>query len=651
MADPTSAAAPAAAAGAPVGVVTPTAPSLLGPDGKLSVAAVRKAYPMYDSLSDDQLLMGLHKTLYPNTTARQFYGAVNYDTDAAKLSPLNDMGPFDKFAAAYGKTTSDVLDTGKRLGNMVGIGDYDQQAAAEDQRIGAPLTKTGPGFAGKLVGDLALTAVPAAKGAQLVGRGVGAAGAALPNALARMAVKGAAPLAGAAVAGAGTGAALSPDDMSGGAEVGAALAPVGELAGRVAQGAYQGGKAVIEPLWQAGRDRILKRTLERFASDPSSLQRAAMPEVHVPGYTPTLAEATGDTGLAQLQRGASTAMPGVANALADANSQRVGAYKTALDDLAGNDGKRQFFEANRAGNASQNYSAAYGAGMPGMTPELQDTFDALLQRPAIAKAIPTAQEIAANKGVSIDDPGGSVEGMHYVKKALDNQMSSLATGGHTEMGSSVSDAQKAFIAALREASPGYGKALDQYAADSAPINQMAVGQRLRDTMLPALGDFSPDLTRTRPQQYAQALRDSAQTARSATGLDSATIENVLDPAQLQTVQGVAKDAARYTNAQEAGKAPGSPTAQYLGAQNILQQALGPLGLPAAGLDTALGRAAAGVMSIPFKATSSKVEEQLARVLRDPVFAAQIAATKDAAPLIAKLQPGAANAAVVTGDNK
>jgi hypothetical protein len=473
----------------------------------------------------------------------------------------------------------------------------------------------------------------------------------LPAALGVRAVaQGSAPFVGAATTGAATGAALSPDDMSGGAEVGAALGPLGELGGRVAQGIYQGGKAVVEPLWDAGRQRILQRTMNRFASDPATLRAGANnPQVLVQGYTPTLAEATGDTGIAQLQRGAQI-MPPVASELSAANSQRMQAYRAALDDLAGNDGRRQFFEEARRANAAQNYGAAFGTPLQ-LTPEIEAQFAALNGRPSIEAARAGARDLAAESGQAIgDDAAGSVAGLHHMKLSLDQQATQAAGNNLGSTARAVGDTRDALVAALQQASPTYGKAMAQYAADSRPINQMALGQKLRDTMVPALGDFNEDLARSRAQQYAQALRDSAGTARRATGLDSATIENVLEPAQLQTVQNIARDAARYTQAQEAGRIPGSPTAQYLGAQNVLQQTLGPLGAGPALLDSAAGRAAAGVLSLPFRATASRTEEMLARALRDPAFAAQILNARDAAPVIARAQPYAANLAVVGDKN-
>lgn len=661
MSDQTAAVAPTAAAGSAAANPTPTAPGLIGPDGKLSVAALRAAYPMYANLSDDQLLIGVHRKLYPDIPPSRFYAAVNYDTDAAKYDPSKGTGTLaplgidtgielpqglNRFQAGMGKTFSDVGSSVQRVGNMAGIGDYDQAKAAEDQKLAQPLMATGAGKAGKFAGDLALTAIPMAKGGQILTKSL----AALPGA-AGVTLRAAAPYVAAAGTGATTGALLTPDNMSGGAGMGAALGPLGEFGGRAAQALYQGGKATIEPLWDAGRQRILKRTMERFASDPNALRAGANnPQVLVPGYTPTLAEATGDTGVAQLQRGAQSAMPDVASALSDANSQRLQAYRGALDDLAGNDGKIDFFKANRAGNAEQNYGAAFGTPMA-MTPELQAQFEALMQRPSIQAAQGPAKNLALEKGMNIENPDGSVAGLHYINQALGDQASAAAGAGNTTLAGAIGDTKRDFLAALNEASPAYGKASAQYAADSRPINQMLIGQKLRDTMIPALGDFNDDLLRSRAQQYAQALRDSAGTARRATGQDTATLENTLDAPQFQTVNDIARDAARYTAAQEAGKVPGSPTAQYLGAQNIMRQTLGPLGFPNGLGDTALGRMAAGVMSLPFNATKGKTEELLARALRDPAVAAQILATKDAAPWFAPLTRLAAPVAVDSSTNK
>jgi hypothetical protein len=126
---------------------------------------------------------------------------------------------------------------------------------------------------------------------------------------------------------------------------------------------------------------------------------------------------------------------------------------------------------------------------------------------------------------------------------------------------------------------------------------------------------------------------------------SATLENTLDPTQLQTVKNIGQDMARYSASQEIGKVSGSPTAQYLGAQNVLRQFMGPLGIPQSALDSMAGRVASGLMNWPFKMTQSKTEELLGRALTDPKTAAKILAAKDPRTIAELLQPYMAQAAI------
>ena len=65
------------------------------------------------------------------------------------------------------------------------------------------------------------------------------------------------------------------------------------------------------------------------------------------GLNITAESRTGDTGIAQLQRSAATSYPQVANALDAARKEQIAGYRSILDELAGNDGKREFFDAAR----------------------------------------------------------------------------------------------------------------------------------------------------------------------------------------------------------------------------------------------------------------------------------------------------------------
>lgn len=614
---------------------------------KIKLSSIREQFPMYGDMGDDQLLIALRKKYYSDIPAAQFYNRIDYDTQREKMGKelTDSMSTTDKLLAGAGKSMMDIYRGGKRLANMVGIGDYDQEAAKADQELDKPLMATTAGKVGKYGTDIALTFVPGLKGQQVLTEGVKTASRFLPRAVSAV-TRASAPYVGAAGSGAAIGALTTPEDMGEGASMGALAGAGGEAAGRVLSAAYKGGKAAVEPLTEEGRNRVLKRTFERFATDPNKVRAASQAPVElVPGVTPTLAEASLDPGIAQLQRGAAAGSPDVASALAEARGRQVAGYRTVLDDLAGNDGKREFFESARDATADSLYAKARAGGLQ-MDDELQAQVGDLLKRPSVQSAVEQAKVLAKEKGIDITNPSGSATGLMYVDDALSDQIGSAARAGNNKLVAALRDTQDQLRSFLDQAAPAYGEARRTYAEMSRPINQMAIGQTLRDKALPALTDLSDGgLARVNANSYANALRNADRTAAQATGLRSASMSNVLDPAQMQSVQGIGQDMARYATAQELGRVPGSPTAQYLGAQNVIRQFLGPLGIPQSAADSMLGRVTSGLLNLPFKMTQSQTEQLLARALTEPGVAAKIMSTTDPKTIAELLQPYAAQLAV------
>jgi hypothetical protein len=613
---------------------------------KIKISEIRAKFPMYGDVSDQQLLTAVRKRYYDDIPAGQFISAIDFDTERERIQKemLDSMSGSEKFFAGMGKSAMDLWRTGKRVANMAGVGDYDQAAAQRDKEIDAPLMSTGAGTAGAIAGDLMLTAVPGYKAQQAISRGATTAARVLPRAAAA-ATRGAAPYIGAAGSGALIGAATNPADMSGGAATGAAAGAAGEVAGRVLSSVYSGAKGALDPLTEQGRKRVLKRTFDRFATNPQAAMAAAdNPQVLVPGSMPTLAEATMDPGLAQLQRGAAASSPDVASALAQSRNQQVAAYRAALDDLAGNDGRRAALDTAREAAADRLYGQARTEGLQ-MTDDLTARVQQLMQKPSVQSAVEQAKVLARERGININDPAGSVAGLHYVKQALDDQIGAAVRAGNNNLAGSLRQTQGELLSFLDEASPAYGAARRQFTEMSRPINQMDVVQTLRDKALPAITDLNPGMARVNANSYANALRNADDVAKRATGLRSATMDSVLDPQARQTVQGIGQDMARYAQATDLARVPGSPTAQYLGAQNVIRQMLGPLGIPQSAADSMVGRIASSLLDLPFRLTQSQTEELLGRALADPRIAAQIMRTTDPRTIAEILRPFAAQAAI------
>lgn len=268
---------------------------------------------------------------------------------AETYDPMEGMSAADKFFAGMGKS---VYDTGRGL-KLLGLRAADtvtggnrtedyQAQLAELEAADKALTNSGWGMAGNIAGSVG----------QLVGPGaaLGAAG--------KVAAKAGAQGAGRALL--NTGRALAaPNTYKGAAASGAALAGVqpadhlgenlgqalfGGAAGvaglaipRIAVGVTQGIGSVFDPLTAAGRERVVARAMNRFATDPSRLARATG-EI-VPGSAPTLSEATLDPGLAILEKAAANADPQIAAALTERymanNAARLQQLNTGvLDDPA-----------------------------------------------------------------------------------------------------------------------------------------------------------------------------------------------------------------------------------------------------------------------------------------------------------------------------
>lgn len=533
---------------------------------------IRKQYPQYDMLSDEELARGLHSKFYSQLDFKDFSKRIGYlkGANPAEYDPespefrarygAQSGSDFQNFRAGWGKG---VVDLGRGAGQLLGLVSREDVQAARERD--ADLMATKAGKAGNISGSIATT---------------------LPAVF----IPGANTVAGSAAIGAATGA-LQPSTstsetltnigLGGATGLGATLAARGVAAG------YQGAKSLIDPFTRSGQERIAARTLTTFAGGREGA-RAAIDTIEnaapaLPGVQPTTAEVANNAGLAQLERTLRN-NPELAKVFTDRSSANKNAILDALEGIAGDSGKVSSAKAARAAAADPLYEAAKKTVV-----RADSELGKLLARPSMTSAWSRAQKLAAEAGDEVGEAGASISGktLHYLKMAMDDIADDPKTAGiGAHEARAVSATRDKLVEWIDRNVPDYRAAREAFRQGSRPINQMQIGQALRDKLQPALADFGAE-TRIRPQAFAQALREGDDLAAQATGFSGAKMADVMDPSQTQTLNQVGEQLARRVSADELGRAVGSPTGQNMVSQNVLRQVLGPLGLP----DSALSKAA------------------------------------------------------------
>lgn len=321
-----------------------------------------------------------------------------------------------------------------------------------------------------------------------------------------------------------------------------AVAPAVAAAGR---GAY---RMFVEPLTESGRTAIKGRVYAEAAGDraPAIINALRDPtNTIVPGSMPTAGQAAVPAGSAEwaaLQKSASQVAP--SDYLARTDAQKA-AQLAQVRTVGGTPADLTRAEGTRSANALNNYGVATTAGIDqdmaqAMAPQIEN----LMQRPIMQAARQDAAQWAANRSLATPD-FGSVEGLDYLKKALDRQIASTAKRtdavGQADLATLMQN-KSDLLATVKEIAPAYDTARVAFAKDSVPVNQMQVGQYLENKLTPALGEDA----KLRAAGFAGAVKDAPGTLRRS--LDNAPryqeLTQVLTPKQVSAVNSVVDDLAR-----------------------------------------------------------------------------------------------------------
>lgn len=522
-----------------------------------------------------------------------------------KADPTEGMSGLEKFRAGMGKA---MVDTARGAGQLLGL--VSREDVEESRKRDRALMDTGAGLAGNIVGNVA------------------------PMVAAAPLMPAAATIRGGAAVGSLMGL-LQPSASTGETVGNTVIGGVAGAAVPAAVTAYRAARSAAEPFYEGGRNAIVGRALNRaagadapavaqrlrdasqpFVGPSQGAQRTVMGEF-VPGSVPTVGQAAQNPGIAALERAAVATSPEMTNAvsaqMASQNAARVG----VLDDMAGSDGARMFASEMRDGTAQKLYEAAYRKGLKPFTPQQQAIVEDLLKRPAVKGghmapgAMDDAKTLARNEGIDINDPAGSVKGLDYLKRALDDRIGK-ADGNEKRI---LMGIKEKLVGLLDEVSPAYAKARTTFAEMSRPINQMDVAQAIADK---SVSKLSGNL---QPAAYARALSD--KTAAGATGMRTATLEGTMSPAQMNALNSILLDVQRANAAQTVGRGVGSDTVQKLAYTNMLDQAGVPTFLRNFAPAQLLGNIGSRGADLAYGRANRELGNRLAEVMLDPEQAATL----------------------------
>jgi hypothetical protein len=520
------------------------------------------------------------------------------------------------------KQTLGGLITGQPLSRVEEM----RQQVAETRARDAPLMNTVGGFTGDVAGNVGMMLLPGGA-LKVAGRALAA-----PVAeLAGGALLAPRTIAGAGAVGAGMGAA-QPSTSTGETLTNIGLGAGASAAAPAAVGAFKAASAAAEPLYAKGREAIMGRLLNRVAGAdapeaaarlsaagapyvgppaPGQAARTVAGEI-VPGSMPTVGQASGNAGIASLERTATAIEPTAAVEIGAQRKAQNAARIAEVEAIAGTSGNREAAELQRSVMADRLYAAARAQGVDKqMAIAMQPQIENLLERMP-AGVLEKAKELARVNGEAMG-PVGSINGLHWIKKGVDDILSGAKqTGIGKETERAVAQFKGDLMSTIEDLSPAYAKANATFALMSKPINQMEVAQALLDR-------GTNKVTGTlEPGKFINNLTD--KTAASATGFNKATLEGTLTNAQLNRLNAVKQDLQRSVTATNSAGTAGSDTVKKLAYSNFIDAAGVPTWLRNLGAAQVGGNIAARGADALYGRANMEMSAQLAALMRDPAKA-------------------------------
>jgi len=388
-----------------------------------------------------------------------------------------------------------------------------------------------------------------------------------------------------------------------GAAIGAPLGAVAPVVSNVASRAFQSAKGMLEPFYERGQEQIIGRFIREAAGGeaPQAMRNLRAAQPLVAGSMPTAAEVAGIPSLAALQRTAVANSPVAANLVAARQSAQNEARANALRNIAP-ESRVSKYTTLRERVAEDLYDDALKPlNLGQLTPQMTKEIAGLTKTPAIKRAMADAQVNAANRGLDIADPAGSMRGLHETKMALDDQIKAVkaklerdGAGATSAELNGLMTAKNRLLGFIETVSPEYKTARVTYERLSKPVEQLESIANL------AKKAISPE-------------NEKIYISRFSNDLQKLIDEGKLTNRQIERLNAIKDDLARSKFAAEAGRGVGSDTVQKLAYSNMIQRA---------GIPTALSQATGtGLISrmgdVAYGRANKEMAQKLAESLLSP----------------------------------
>lgn len=391
-------------------------------------------------------------------------------------------------------------------------------------------------------------------------------------------------------------------------------------------------KSAVEPLYQSGRERIIGRLLRETAGTetPTMVRNLANAQTLVRGSEPTVGQAAGVPSIAALERSAMATSPEATNLIAARQKLQNEARAEALRTIAPESRVSKYVDL-RTKVGDDLYENALTSRMDEVPKDLLKTAENLTKTPAIKSAMEQAKINALNKGYDIQNPQGSMRGLHETKLALDDEIARLTVPDPTS-------AQKAKLDGLNQAktrllgfietvNPDYKKARETFNRLSKPIDQLQTIQAITGKSI-------------RPE------RDEMLAGTFARELANARKKGLLTDRQIERLEAINKDIQRTQFAETAGRGVGSNTAQNIAYNNMMNELGVPTAMrtmaPTSIMGNVLGRAG----DIVYGRANRDLQRELAETMLNPSQAVQ--AIESARPMTNKARQKLARLLITSG---